>query len=346
MPLLDNCKKKSMNAKAAELIGLDLDQFRQVIILPQGKFETLLTSRSEDKESILSSLFHTERWKTAVERMAKELNERENGIAREVQTIREGLERLQAASVEALPEAVENAEKEAGEAAAAEKRADAVKKQAQELLNLKNDYAELDRRLEKREIAGKAAEGDHGLEVRLEMAVRAEKARKPHDDWKQAADDLKWAGRRLEEAGAQLEQAEAALKKASGEKAAHEAQADEQQERIGERQRLSALRGRYENIAALQKAAGEAEKVMNAALDRSAKDRAAAGREKNRLLQLETAWNNAEDEYRRIARAYRAAAAGHLASPVRSAEACIIPARLCCLRGLSGVKTSRRRKKR
>ena len=60
VPLLDNCKKKSMNAKAAELIGLDLDQFRQVIILPQGKFETLLTSRSEDKESILSSLFHTE----------------------------------------------------------------------------------------------------------------------------------------------------------------------------------------------------------------------------------------------------------------------------------------------
>lgn len=322
VPLLDNCKKKSMNAKAAELIGLDLDQFRQVIILPQGKFETLLTSRSEDKESILSSLFHTERWKTAVERMAKELNERENGIAREIQTIREGLERLQAASVEALPEAVENAEKEAGEAAAAEKHADAVKKQAQELLNLKNDYAELDRRLEKREIAGKAAEGDHGLEVRLEMAVRAEKARKPHDDWKQAADDLKRAGRRLEEAGAQLEQAEAALKKASGEKAAHEAQADEQQERIGERQRLSALRGRYENIAALQKAAGEAEKVMNAALDRSAKDRAAAGREKNRLLQLETAWNNAEDEYRRIARAYRAAAAGHLAESLREGEPC------------------------
>ena len=130
VPLLDNCKKKSMNAKAAELIGLDLDQFRQVIILPQGKFETLLTSRSEDKESILSSLFHTERWKTAVERMAKELNERENGIAREVQTIREGLERLQVASVEALPEAVENAEKEAGEAATAEKHADAVKKQS------------------------------------------------------------------------------------------------------------------------------------------------------------------------------------------------------------------------
>ena len=322
VPLLDNCKKKNMNAKAAELIGLDLNQFRQVIILPQGKFETLLTSRSEDKESILSSLFHTERWKTAVERMAKELNERENEIAREVQTIRDGLERLQVASVEALPEAVENAENEAREAAAAEKRADAVKKQAQELVALSNDFAELDKRLANRDKAKQASEGDHDLQVRLDMAVKAEKARKPHDDWKQAAGDLKRAGQKLQEAGEKLERAETTLKKASDEKTAHEAQAIEQQERIGEQQRLSALRGRYENIATLQKAADEAETGLKAAEQKAGDARTSLAEADGKLGKLLDAWNETKEEYKDISRAYQAATAGHLAATLQEGESC------------------------
>ena len=322
IPLLDNCKKKSMNAKAAELIGLDLNQFRQVIILPQGKFETLLTSNSEDKESILSSLFHTERWKTAVDRMADELNGRKGAIDREDQTIREGLARLQASAVEELPAAAAEAEKEAEEAAAAEKAAEAAKQQAQELRDLNNDYAELDRRLKKLDDAKKAAEGDHGLQVRLDMAVRAEKAHRPHDEWKQAAGNQEKAGQRLKETEEQLAQAEAELKKASDEKAAHEALADEQRKRTEEQQRLSVLRERYESISALRKAADDAENERKAAEQKAETAHTFLNNANENLRKLLDAWNAAEEEYRKVSRAYQEATAGHLAAALQEGQPC------------------------
>ena len=45
-----------------ELLGLSYAQFVQVMILPQGKFEQLLTSKSEEKQEILKTLFQMERW--------------------------------------------------------------------------------------------------------------------------------------------------------------------------------------------------------------------------------------------------------------------------------------------
>ena len=51
-PLFENCREREANDKARELIGLDYEQFRQVVILPQGQFERFLTSRVEDKEKI------------------------------------------------------------------------------------------------------------------------------------------------------------------------------------------------------------------------------------------------------------------------------------------------------
>lgn len=47
---------------AENIIGLSYEQFRQVIILPQGQFEKLLTSDSAEKEKILVSIFHAEKW--------------------------------------------------------------------------------------------------------------------------------------------------------------------------------------------------------------------------------------------------------------------------------------------
>lgn len=61
-PLFENGKAADLKAKAVELIGLDYDQFRQVIILPQGQFEKLLVSNSEEKEKILSRIFGVSKW--------------------------------------------------------------------------------------------------------------------------------------------------------------------------------------------------------------------------------------------------------------------------------------------
>ena len=51
------------NAKITELLGLSVEQFRQVIVLPQGKFRDLLMANSKDREAIFSQLFQTQVYK-------------------------------------------------------------------------------------------------------------------------------------------------------------------------------------------------------------------------------------------------------------------------------------------
>jgi exonuclease SbcC len=51
------------NFEIKRLIGLDIDQFRQVMVLPQGKFRDLLLADSRDREKIFSQLFQTSIYK-------------------------------------------------------------------------------------------------------------------------------------------------------------------------------------------------------------------------------------------------------------------------------------------
>lgn len=322
VPLLDNAKKKSMNAKAEELIGLNLDQFRQVIILPQGRFETLLTSRSEEKENILSSLFRTGRWKTAVDRMNDEVNARRNGTERETQAIAEALKVLQVNTVEELPEAVRQAAEEAGAKAEEERKAGEERARAQALLGLKKEFQELDRRTGRLAEARQAAADDPRLRARLEMARRAEKARQPFEAWTNAAESLKRAEKQREETEKSLKEAEQALARAEADKAACEALEGEQQKRKEERQRLTTLGDRYRNIARLEKEAAAAKAALAKAGQAEETARKALERETEAQRVSTEGWNAASEEYLRVSGAYRAAMAGHMAAELEEGKPC------------------------
>lgn len=56
--------------KIEELLGFNSEQFRQVIVLPQGKFRELLSAKAEGREEILKVLFGTERF-TRIQEMIK-----------------------------------------------------------------------------------------------------------------------------------------------------------------------------------------------------------------------------------------------------------------------------------
>ncbi|MGR9052188.1 MAG: AAA family ATPase, partial [Gammaproteobacteria bacterium] len=51
------------------LIGLDVDQFRQVMVLPQGKFRELLLADSKEREKIFGQLFQTHIYKRIEEQL-------------------------------------------------------------------------------------------------------------------------------------------------------------------------------------------------------------------------------------------------------------------------------------
>ena len=49
-----------MTKKITELIGFKAEQFRQIVLLPQGEFRRFLIAESKDRKAILETIFKTE----------------------------------------------------------------------------------------------------------------------------------------------------------------------------------------------------------------------------------------------------------------------------------------------
>lgn len=61
--LLVERKITEANEAIASITGLQVEQFRQVMVLPQGKFRELLLAKSDEREKILADLFQTDIYK-------------------------------------------------------------------------------------------------------------------------------------------------------------------------------------------------------------------------------------------------------------------------------------------
>lgn len=100
--VFENAKEKQVTAKAEEIIGLSADQFRQVIVLPQGQFEKFLTSGSTEKEKILSHIFGETKWEKIAENMFREADERKKKLDGIRTTIEQSLSEVGCGSIEEL----------------------------------------------------------------------------------------------------------------------------------------------------------------------------------------------------------------------------------------------------
>lgn len=69
VPAVERQIVSEINKKIEEIIGLTLDQFSQIVMLPQGEFRKLLTSTTENKEAILRKIFKTEPYKIIHEKL-------------------------------------------------------------------------------------------------------------------------------------------------------------------------------------------------------------------------------------------------------------------------------------
>ncbi len=93
-----------VTAAVESRLGFDSVQFRQVIVLPQGRFRELLSARSDQREAILQALFRTERYRElgdALKREARAVEEQAKTIATKRQAV---LQQADAESTEALDE--------------------------------------------------------------------------------------------------------------------------------------------------------------------------------------------------------------------------------------------------
>lgn len=86
-------KINEVRERIEALLGFSSEQFRQVVVLPQGEFRRLLLAKSDEKERILEKLFNTGRYKFVEEALKK----RRSLLGEEVKKLRAEVEGILAA---------------------------------------------------------------------------------------------------------------------------------------------------------------------------------------------------------------------------------------------------------
>jgi DNA repair protein SbcC/Rad50 len=160
-----------------ELTGLSVDQFRQVMVLPQGQFRQLLMADSGEREKIFGQLFQTRIYRRLEESLKAKAAEIRRERERQLQLQQGMLEGANLASVEALEgelAELEPAEKSARDAmarkeeifVAADKTYEKAKALQEEFARLETTAAKLKSHEQEKERIGSARE-------RLQRAERA-----------------------------------------------------------------------------------------------------------------------------------------------------------------------------
>lgn len=75
-------KVRNVNAEVEALLGIDSEQFKQIVMLAQGEFRKLLTADTEMREVIFRKLFGTARYEAMQERLAEESRKLERANAK------------------------------------------------------------------------------------------------------------------------------------------------------------------------------------------------------------------------------------------------------------------------
>ena len=103
VPLPDaKSTQRYMDETAEKLLGLKYDQFKQVVILPQGQFEQLLTSGSDEKEKILVTLFHAEKWQKIAKLIRTQVLDQEKELNYQKMELEQQLKRFGCETLEEL----------------------------------------------------------------------------------------------------------------------------------------------------------------------------------------------------------------------------------------------------
>ncbi|SMB81840.1 exonuclease SbcC [Desulfonispora thiosulfatigenes DSM 11270] len=101
----------SVNEKVQEIMGINSDQFKQIMMIPQGDFRKLLTADSKDREKIFQKIFGTVGYKKVETKLIEKANEIKTLIAKLENSYHENLLRIDAGDNEKLKEQITNENK-------------------------------------------------------------------------------------------------------------------------------------------------------------------------------------------------------------------------------------------
>lgn len=102
--LIAGSKVTEVNEAVVALTGLSGDQFRQVVVLPQGQFRKLLSAKSTEREEIFQKLFSTDMYRKLQEKLKAKSNEIKQQLTEARTAHKSKLEALDLESIDALNE--------------------------------------------------------------------------------------------------------------------------------------------------------------------------------------------------------------------------------------------------
>ena len=258
---------RDVGEQVVQLLGFQADQFRQVVVLPQGRFREVLSADSAKREEILKMLFRTDRF----EALESELRERRLGLKQHVESLAEKqagiLEDLGVENEEKLGEHVKSLEENEKQSNDELKRLDKERSEAIEALNKgREGNRRLDEQKAAEERVRELEEQAPRTEEKKETLARAEKAhslepysrnaRKAREELAERAESLANAKRELERA----EKALAAAREKEKEALAREPEAKRLQT---EASRLESLKSQAESLGAAFEKRGEKQRQVN-----------------------------------------------------------------------------------
>lgn len=254
-PFFENPKKDDLTRKAEALIGLTKEQFRQVVLLPQGQFERFLTASSTEKEEILEKIFDAQRWDSYAQRFYEAAAKRKAELDDERTEI---LRSLADEKVSSLPEL----EERIGELSARREQNEAEKiaygaEQKQAQLNadiaLAEKFKPLGQLLKTRDALLNQKEEIDRDRAQLERANRAEGLRQIIADFERAENEYRTRLGAEKRETAALPAAESAAQTAAEALARHTGQSPvaQWQKQSGE---YASKRTAYQELSGLQQA--------------------------------------------------------------------------------------------
>ena len=110
----DDGRERLVSSRIAEVghelqlaLGMSAEQFLQVVLLPQGGFQTFLRASSDERQAVLQKLFHTHRFARIEDWMRERTREVRVGCARSERTVTQLLATLAHRAGSPLPEELE-----------------------------------------------------------------------------------------------------------------------------------------------------------------------------------------------------------------------------------------------
>lgn len=202
-------KVSAVGQEVEALLGYGPDQFRQIVLLPQGKFETFLAAKTDARVEILRELFDVKVYRELAARLKDEAAQAERALREQRSLYLARLEERGFESAAALELGIAVAESEADKKRDLQRVADAANETARKSLSeaeqVERAFAAVD--------AARQALGDldaktdeiEALTKRFEVVTKASQARDLETAWHDVARDGREAAKTVTEAVADVE---------------------------------------------------------------------------------------------------------------------------------------------